>query len=127
MTTSELKYLIAIDDLKKEQSEVIMARVAAYLGVARSSCKVAIENLVNQGIILFNGREISFTEEGYKKFLEYNTVVNYLMMHFNNHCKTPLDTARIDAINIVCMISDVTRVGFFEFLKENMDRKKAIK
>lgn len=119
MTTSELKYLMALDDLKKEQDDVIMARIASYLGIARSSTKIAFDKLKEQGLVEFNGNLISFTTEGYNKFLEYKLVVDYLTMHFNRHCKTPLDIAKADSINIVCMISDITRKGFFDFLKEH--------
>lgn len=124
MTTSELKYLIALYELKKENDNVIMAQIASRLKVARSSCKIALDNMLKKELITIEDRKIDFTREGLNNFLEYYTVVKYLAGHFTAHCKTPSDIAFEDAVNTVCMISDTTRKGFYEFLDEMMHKNK---
>lgn len=117
MTAAELKYLIALNNLKQENEFVRMTKLALKSGVSKPSMMQAIEKFEMNHILMKDGKNIVFTPEGKEIFDDYMLLVNYIAAHLNNHCNTPLDIAMEDAIHAVCVVSSVSRCGLADFLK----------
>lgn len=118
MTASELKYLIAIDELSRENIKVNQSNLAIKLCVTKVSAFNAVERLCEKGFIEKNKRKIDLTERGNYELSDYRSIIEFMASHLYFHCGISSETARRDALNAVCALSDETRNGIARFLEK---------
>ena len=119
MSSSELRYLIAANDLAKELQSVKQTDIANRLHVAKVSAYNAIERLREKEYIEKNDRKI-LTDRGREVLNEYMTIIRFMSAHLSLHCGTTENQAYEDALNATCAFSDVTRNGVANFIKSEM-------
>ena len=117
MSSSELRYLIAANDLAKELQSVKQTDIANRLHVTKVSAYNAIERLREKEYIEKNDRKIVLTDRGREVLNEYMTIMS---AHLSLHCGTTENQAYEDALNATCAFSDVTRNGVANFIKSEM-------
>lgn len=83
LTESLEKYLLAIYDISKDNSNIIVKDVAKYLGIGGASTATAIRTLAKKGLINYVPYgNISFTQEGFNtvqlKMYRHNMISNFL-------------------------------------------------
>jgi len=120
MSSSELKYLIAANELSAQMAEVKQTDIANRLHVTKVSAYNAVERLREKGFIEKNKRKIALTEKGKEILSEYLTIICFISAHLSLHCGTPKDQAYNDALNVSCAFSDATRNGVANFIKSGM-------
>ena len=120
MSSSELRYLIAANELAKEIQNLKQTDVANRLQVSKVSTYKAMERLREKGFIEKNERKIVLTEQGKEMLNEYMTIINFISMHLTLHCGTKGNQAYEDALNATCAFSDTTRNGVANFIKSGM-------
>lgn len=120
MSSSELKYLIAANELSRTGAAVKQSDVANRLRVSKVSAYKAIERLKEKGFIERNERKVVLTPEGERILGEYMTIIRFISAHLSLHCKTPSDRAYDDALNATCAFSDETRNGVANFIRSGM-------
>lgn len=117
MTSSELRYLIAADELAEQIECVKQTDLAKKLQVTKVSTYNAVERLREKGFIEKSERRIALTESGKKALGEYMSIIKFIALHLSLHCKTPEKQAYDDALNATCAFSEATRNGVAEFIK----------
>ncbi len=120
MSSSELRYLIALNELTKELENVKQTDVAKKLNVSKVSTYNALERLREKGYIEKNERKIVLTESGKEILNEYMTIICFISRHLTHHCGTKEEQANEDAINAACAVSDDTRNGLANYIAEQM-------
>ena len=117
MSSSELRYLIAANNLAKELQSVKQTDVANRLHVTKVSAYNAIERLREKEYIEKNDRKIVLTDRGREVLNEYMTIIRFMSVHLSLHCGTSAKQAYEDALNATCAFSDATRNGIARFIK----------
>ena len=120
MSSSELRYLIAANELAEQMEIVKQTDVANKLNVSKVSTYNAIERLRDKGFIEKNDRKIVLTNLGKEVLNEYMTIIRFISVHLSLHCGTSEKQAYEDALNATCAFSDVTRNGVANFIKSEM-------
>ena len=120
MSSSELRYLIAANELAEQMEIVKQTDVANKLNVSKVSTYNAIERLRDKGFIEKNDRKIVLTDRGREVLNEYMTIIRFMSAHLSLHCGTTENQAYEDALNATCAFSDVTRNGVANFIKSEM-------
>jgi Mn-dependent DtxR family transcriptional regulator len=120
MSSSELRYLIAANELAEQMEIVKQTDVANKLNVSKVSTYNAIERLRDKGFIEKNDRKIVLTDRGREVLDEYMTIIRFMSAHLSLHCGTTENQAYEDALNATCAFSDVTRNGVANFIKSEM-------
>ncbi len=120
MSASELRYLIAANELAEELEIVKQTDVANKLKVSKVSTYNAIERLRDKGFIEKNERKIVLTDRGKEILNEYMTIIRFISAHLSLHCGTSKSQAYDDALNATCAFSDATRNGVANFIKSGM-------
>lgn len=120
MSSSELRYLIAANELAEQMEVVKQTDVANELNVSKVSAYNAIERLRNKGFIEKNERKIILTDRGKEVLNEYMTIIRFISAHLSLHCGTTKVQAYEDALNATCAFSDATRNGVANFIKSGM-------
>ena len=120
MSSSELRYLIAANELAKQMEIVKQTDVANKLNVSKVSTYNAIERLRDKGFIEKNDRKIVLTDRGKEVLNEYMTIIRFISKHLSLHCGTTENQAYEDALNATCAFSDATRNGVANFIKSGM-------
>ncbi len=123
MTASELRYLIAIDELCQEKVMVKQSDLAAKLCVTKVSAFNAMERLCEKGYVEKNKRSLTLTENGSSMLSDYRSIIEFMVSHLSFHCGTPKEIAYRDALNATCSLSDETRNGIARFL-EKLQKEK---
>ncbi len=127
MTSAELKYLIAIDELHNDNAGIKLTDIGSKLNVTKVSVYRAAERLERGGYIRRDEKKkITMTELGYLQLAEYMTIIKWLGAHLEIHCNVPKEIAYKDASGVVCAMSDESRHGLAEFIKSlslKQDRK----
>lgn len=118
MTASELRYLIAIDELCQENVAVKQSDLAAKLCVTKVSAFNAIERLCEKAFVAKNKRVLTLTESGKSILSDYRSIIEFMASHLSLHCGTPRETAYKDALNVTCALSDETRNRIARFLEK---------
>ena len=121
MSSSELRYLIAANELAEQIENVKQTDVANKLQVSKVSTYNAIERLKDKGFIDKNERKIVLTDSGREVLNEYMTIIRFMSAHLSLHCGTTENQAYEDALNAACAFSDVTRNGVANFIKSGMN------
>lgn len=119
MSSSELRYLIAANNLAKELQSVKQTDIANSLHVTKVSAYNAIERLREKEYIEKKDRKIVLTDRGREVLNEYMTIIRFMSAHLSLHCGTTENQAYEDA-NATCAFSDVTRNGVANFIKSEM-------
>lgn len=120
MSTSELKYLIAANELAESLPTVKQTDIAGRLGVTKVSAYNAVERLREKGYVEKNDRKIVLTEKGERILGEYLTIIRFISSHLSLHCGTAKEQAYEDALGAACAFSDATRNGVANFIKSGM-------
>ena len=120
MSSSELRYLIAANELAEQMEIVKQTDVANKLNVSKVSTYNAMERLRDKGFIEKNERKIVLTDRGKEILSEYMTIIRFISAHLSLHCGTPKNQAYEDALNATCAFSDATRNGVANFIKSGM-------
>lgn len=120
MSSSELRYLIAANELAEQMEIVKQTDVANKLNVSKVSTYNAIERLRDKGFIEKNDRKIVLTDRGKEVLSEYMTIIRFMSAHLSLHCGTTKNQAYEDALNATCAFSDATRNGVANFIKSGM-------
>lgn len=120
MSSSELRYLIAANELAEQMEIVKQTDVANKLNVSKVSTYNAIERLRDKGFIEKNERKIVLTERGKEVLNEYMTIIRFMSAHLSLHCGTTENQAYEDALNATCAFSDATRNGVANFIRSGM-------
>lgn len=120
MSSSELRYLIAANELAEQMEIVKQTDVANKLNVSKVSTYNAIERLRDKGFIEKNDRKIVLTDRGKEVLSEYMTIIRFMSAHLSLHCGTTENQAYEDALNATCAFSDATRNGVANFIKSGM-------
>ena len=117
MSSSELRYLIAANELAGETENVKQTDVANRLRVTKVSTYNAIERLREKGLIEKTERKIILTERGKEILSEYMIIIRFI----SAHCGTSKEQAYEDALNATCAFSDETRNGVANYIKSEME------
>lgn len=120
MSSSELRYLIAANELAEQMEIVKQTDVANKLNVSKVSTYNAMERLREKGFIEKNERKIVLTDRGREVLNEYMTIIRFMSAHLSLHCGTTKNQAYEDALNATCAFSDATRNGVANFIKSGM-------
>ena len=120
MSSSELRYLIAANELAEQMEIVKQTDVANKLNVSKVRTYNAIERLRDKGFIEKNDRKIVLTNRGKEVLNEYMTIIRFISKHLSLHCGTTENQAYEDALNATCAFSDATRNGVANFIKSGM-------
>ncbi len=123
MTASELRYLIAIDELRQEKVVVKQSYLATKLCVTKVSAFNAMERLCEKGFVTKNKRILTLTESSKSILSDYRSIIEFMASHLSFHCGTPNDMAFKDALNATCALSDKTRDGIARFLEKLQTEK----
>ena len=121
MSSSELRYLIAANELAEQIENVKQTDVANKLQVSKVSTYNAMERLREKGFIEKNERKIVLTDSGKEVLNEYMTIIRFMSAHLSLHCGTTENQAYEDALNATCAFSDVTRNGVANFINSGME------
>lgn len=120
MSSSELRYLIAANELAGQTENVKQTDLANKLRVTKVSTYNAMERLREKGLIEKNERKIVLTDKGKEALSEYMTIIRFIASHLSLHCGTPENQAYEDALNAACAFSETTRNGVANFIKSGM-------
>lgn len=121
MSSSELRYLIAANELAEQIENVKQIDVANKLQVSKVSTYNAMERLRDKGFIEKNERKIVLTDRGKEVLNEYMTIIRFMSAHLSLHCGTTKVQAYEDALNATCAFSDATRNGVANFINSGME------
>lgn len=117
MTVSELKYLMAVKEFSGDDGAK-MASLSRSMSVSKVSVYHGMERLEEKGYIERCGKKIALTPAGKDVLEEYTLLIEFMRKHLALHCGAPEGIAHTDAIGAVCALSDVSRKGVYNFVKE---------
>lgn len=117
MTSSELKYLIAINELCKDGQPARQSDLSAKLRVTKVSTFNAVERLCEKNFVTKEKARVSLTDSGKEILRDYLLIIDFISTHLSLHCGTPHDRAYEDALSAACAFSDETRNGVASFLQ----------
>ncbi len=127
MTTAELRYLIATNELHREQTGVKLTAIAEKVGVSKVSVYRAVERLEKSGYVRRNDKnKVVMTESGERLLSEYMVIVNFISKHLEAHCGTPNELAYQDALGAACALSDISRQGIAGYMASLVEEDKRI-
>lgn len=117
MTASELRYLIALEELYDGKVGVKLTSIAEKCGVTKVSVYRAIERLENNGYVKRTAtNKIAISECGAEVLAEYKDCMSVVQWSLESNCKIPYAIAYKDALNTVCCISEQSREAIIDFL-----------
>lgn len=117
MTSSELKYLIAINELCKNGDPARQTDLSAKLKVTKVSTFNAVERLCEKNYVTKEKARVSLTDDGRAILRDYMLIIDFIAEHLSLHCGTPRERAYEDALNASCAFSDETRRGVAAFIE----------
>lgn len=119
MTSAELRYLLAINDLYDGTGGIKLTAIAAKMGVSKVSVYRAVERLEKSGYVERDDKnKVVITETGDEQLAKYKILINWLSHHLAVHCSVSRDIADCDAIGAICAMSDESRYGLWRFIKD---------
>ena len=117
MTSSELRYLIAVSELYDGTAGVRLTAIAARMNVTKVSAFKAAERLEQEGCIMRDAKnKVVVTQHGYEQLKKYGMLIEWLSGHLEKNCKVPPETARHDAMGAVCAFSQESITALAEFI-----------
>lgn len=78
MTASELRYMIAIDELCQENVAVKQSDLATKLCVTKVSVFNAMERLCEKGFVMKEKRVLNLTENGKSILSDYRSIIEFM-------------------------------------------------
>ena len=117
MTASELKYLIAANELSDNGNGARMAAMAQRLNVSKVSVSRAVEKLIASGYLYQSGKKILLTKKGIEEITDYLIVIDLIGSKLQRHCNILKETAFDEAIGAACALGDESRKRVLAFTK----------
>ncbi len=124
MTSAELKYLIAINELYDGTAGIKLTEIAAKMGITKVSVYKAAVRLENSGYIKRDEKnKVVMTDYGYEQLEKYNVLIGWLGNHLQIKCGVSAETAHTDAIGAACAFSDESRTALAEFIERAKEKQ----
>ena len=124
MTSAELRYLIAMNELYDGTKGIKLTAIAEKMGVTKVSVFKAAERLELDGCIQRDAKnKIVITKYGYEQLEKYNVLIGWLSGHLERNCKIPPDIARHDAIGAVCAFSVESIDALTDFIARERNKQ----
>lgn len=117
MTISELKYLIAANELADKDDGAKLSSIAQKMNVSKVSVYRGMERLVGNEYITRNDKKIVLTTKGRAALAEYRVIISFISKHLECHCNVSAEVAYNDALGVACAFSDVSRKGVVDFVE----------
>ncbi len=125
MTSAELKYLTAINELYEGAAGIKLTSIAAKMNVTKVSAYKAAERLEKNGYIKRDEKnKVVITEQGYEQLNKYTVLIEWLCRHLQKNCNVSSETARNDAIGAICAFSDESCIALAEFIEKSKEEQK---
>ena len=116
MTSAELRYLIAIDQLYDGTAGIKLTAIAAKMNVSKVSVYRAAERLERNGYIRRDDRnKVVIAPFGYEQLEKYNILIQWISTHLREKCGVSPDIAYNDAIGAACEFSEASRNAIAAF------------
>ena len=110
MTSADLKYLLAINELYDGTKGIKLVAIADIMNVTKVSVHSAVERLEKNGYTRRDDKnKVVLSEYGYEQLREYIAIMNWISEHLQKKGGIPKGIAVEDAIKAVCALSDVSR------------------
>ena len=116
MTSAELKYLIAIDQLYDATAGIKLTAIASKMNVSKVSVYRAAERLERNGYIRRDDRnKVIIAAYGYEQLEKYNILIQWISTHLREKCGVSAEIAYNDAIGAACEFSEESRNAIAAF------------
>lgn len=122
MTVSELKYLIAADEIANQGNNVSITSISQKMNVSKVSVYRGIERLAVNEYIYRDNKKIVFTQKGKSALAEYKIIIAFICKHLALHCGVSQEIAYNDALGVAAAFSDESRQGIAEFMESMRKR-----
>lgn len=123
MTSSELRYLMAINELYDGTKGVKLTDIAARTGVTKVSVFKAAERLEMDGCIKRDAKnKVVMTPRGHEQLKKYGVLIDWLAGHLERNCKVPADIARHDAAGAICAFSGESVDALTDFIAKEREK-----
>ncbi len=110
MTSAELKYMIAIEEIYDGINGVKLIDIASKVGVSKVSVYRAVERMEKNGYIERNDKnKVVLTEYGKKELSSYKEIMRFLQNNIKKYCSVSEDVAYSDAMCVACALSNTSR------------------
>lgn len=124
MTSAELKYLMAINELYNGTAGIKLTDIAAKMGVTKVSVYRAAERLEKNSYINRDDKnKIVMTDYGYEQLEQYRMLIGWLSNHLQVRCGVSDEIAVSDAIGAACTFSDESRTALAEFIERAKEKQ----
>lgn len=124
MTSAELRYLMAIDELYDGTAGVRLTAIADRMNVTKVSVFKAAERLEQEGCTQRDEKnKVIITQKGYEQLKKYDMLIAWLGGHLERNCRVPADIARRDAMGAVCAFSEESVRALTEFIAMEREKK----
>ncbi len=124
MTSAELRYLMAIDELYDGTEGVRLTAIADRMNVTKVSVFKAAERLEQEGCTQRDEKnKVIITQKGYEQLKKYDMLITWLGGHLERNCRVPADIARRDAMGAVCAFSEESVRALTEFIAREREKK----
>ena len=110
MTSAELKYLIAIEELYDGINGVKLTDIAAKVNVSKVSVYRAVERMDKNGHVERNDKnKVVLTDLGKKELIVYKKTLCFFEEQLEKICDISKDVAYADSLCLACALSDISR------------------
>ena len=121
-------YLLTIHKLKEEKGYARVTDIAKELGLTKGSVSTALNNLKKRELVVEDeSKFLSLSELGHDevhRILSVRTLMYYFMKDI---LKVDDDVAHKDSCLVEHLLSDETREGLFNFLKQVAEKPEKVK
>jgi DtxR family Mn-dependent transcriptional regulator len=128
LTHSMAHYLLTIHKLKEEKGYARVTDIAKELGLTKGSVSTALNNLKKRELVVEDeSKFLSLSELGHDevhRILSVRTLMYYFMKDI---LKVDDDVAHKDSCLVEHLLSDETREGLFNFLKQVAEKPEKVK
>ena len=125
MTSAELKYLLAIDQLYDGTAGIKLTAIAAKMNVSKVSVYRAAERLERNGYIRRDEKnKVVIAPFGYEQLEKYNMLILWISTHLREKCGVPSDIAYCDAIGAACEFSEASRNAIAAFAQNRQGNEE---
>lgn len=119
MTSAELKYMIAIEEIYDEKNGVKLIDIATRAGVSKVSVYRAMERMEKNGYIERNEKnKVVLTEFGKNELASHKDIVSFLKNNIEKYCRVSEDIAYNDAMCVACALSGISRERLNDLKRE---------
>lgn len=119
MSASELRYLIALNELYDGTNGVKLTSIADKMCVSKVSVYKALERLEKSGYVKrTENNKICVSEKGALTLSEYTACMSVIQQSLEKYCNLSPAIAYKDALNTICALGDECRRAILGYLKE---------